>query len=101
MAKVVPFCTMIKGLSELVSTTDAHELAIMVAEKSGLYASYKADTSIEGLSRVANLDELLNSVSSFIEEREMEAEGSDASRKRRPQIPQGGRCCRRCPWPAC
>ena len=77
VAKVVPFCTMIKGLSELVSTTDAHELAIMVAEKSGLYASYKADTSIEGLSRVANLDELLNSVSSFIEEREMEAEGSD------------------------
>ena len=77
VAKVVPFCTMIKGLSELVSTTDTHELAIMVAEKSGLYASYKADTSIEGLSRVANLDELLNSVSSFIEEREMEAEGSD------------------------
>ena len=77
VAKVVSFCTMIKGLSELVSTTDAHELAIMVAEKSGLYASYKADTSIEGLSRVANLDELLNSVSSFIEEREMEAEGSD------------------------
>ena len=77
VAKVVPFCTMIKGLSELVSTTDAHELAIMVAEKSGLYASYKADTSIEGLSRVANLDELLNAVSSFIEEREMEAEGSD------------------------
>lgn len=77
VAKVVPFCTMIKGLSEMVSTTDAHELAVMIAEKSGLYASYKADTSIEGLSRVSNLDELLNSVSSFIEEREMEAEGAD------------------------
>ena len=77
VAKVVPFCTMIKGLSEMVSSTDAHELAVMIAEKSGLYASYKADTSIEGLSRVSNLDELLNSVSSFIEEREMEAEGAD------------------------
>lgn len=77
VAKVVPFCTMIKGLSEMVGTTDAHELAVMIAEKSGLYASYKADTSIEGLSRVSNLDELLNSVSSFIEEREMEAEGAD------------------------
>ncbi len=77
VAKVVPFCAMIKGLSEMVSTTDAHDLAIMIAEKSGLYASYKADTSIEGLSRVSNLDELLNSVSSFIEERQMEAEGAD------------------------
>ncbi len=77
VSKVVPFCTMIKGLSEMVMSTDAHELAVMIAEKSGLYASYKADTSIEGLSRVSNLDELLNSVSSFIEEREMEAEGAD------------------------
>ncbi len=77
VAKVQPFCTMIAGLSELVPSTDAHALAQMIAEKSGLYASYKADTSIEGLSRVSNIDELLNSVASFVEERQMEAEGSD------------------------
>ena len=75
--KVQPFCAMIGALSELVPTTDAHELAQMIADRSGLYASYKSDTSIEGQARIANIDELLNSVASFIEDRQMEAEGSD------------------------
>ena len=72
--KVQPFCEMILKLSALVRTTDAHELAVKIAEESGLYAFYKLDTSIEGLSRLANLDELLNSVAQFVEEREEEAE---------------------------
>lgn len=74
--KVRPFCDLIGNLSKLTLVTDAHSLAVKIAEDSGLYAMYKADTSIEGLSRVANLDELLNSVAVFIEEREEEAEGS-------------------------
>ena len=72
--KVKPFCEMITGLSTLVPATDAHELALRIAEQSGLYAFYKLDTSIEGMSRLANLDELLNSVAQFVEERENEAE---------------------------
>lgn len=75
--KVRPFCEMISKLAVLVKTMQADELAIKIAEESGLYAFYKADTSIEGLSRVANLDELFNSVSSFIEDREEEAIDSD------------------------
>ncbi len=77
LPKTAAFCEMIKGLAELVRLTDAHEVAMTIAEKSGLYAAYKADTSIEGLSRVANIEELLNSVASFVEEREMEAADSD------------------------
>ena len=72
--KVKRFCEMIDNLSVLVPTTDAHELALRIAEQSGLYALYKLDTSIEGMSRLANLDELLNSVAQFVEERENEAE---------------------------
>ena len=72
--KVQPFCEMVARLSGLVATTDAHELALKIAEQSGLYAFYKLDTSIEGLARMANLDELLNSVKQFVEEREEEAE---------------------------
>ena len=72
--KVQPFCQMIERLSGLVPVTDAHELAKRIADESGLYAFYKQDTSIEGLSRTANLDELLNSVAQFVEEREEEAE---------------------------
>ena len=72
--KVQGFCELMDKLHALVPTTDAHELALRIAELSGLYAFYKADTSIEGLSRLANLDELLNSVAQFVEEREEEAE---------------------------
>ena len=71
--KVQPFCEMILRLSGLVPTTDAWELAKRIADESGLYAFYKLDTSIEGLSRVANLDELINSVAQFVEERREEA----------------------------
>ena len=72
--KVQAFCDMIARLSAQVRSVDAHELALKIAEESGLYAFYKLDTSIEGMSRLANLDELLNSVAQFIEEREAEAE---------------------------
>ena len=72
--KVQQFCEMIAKLSVLVPTTDAWELAKKIADDSGLYAFYKLDTSIEGMSRVANLDELINSVAQFVEERKEEAE---------------------------
>ncbi|MBR5076297.1 MAG: UvrD-helicase domain-containing protein [Bacteroidales bacterium] len=72
--KTQPFCEMILRLSALVPVSDAHDLAKRIADESGLYAFYKQDTSIEGLSRTANLDELLNSVAQFVEEREEEAE---------------------------
>ena len=76
--KVLPFCEMIAKLSALVPTTDAWELAKRIADESGLYAFYKLDTSIEGLSRVANLEELINSVAQFGEERGEEAEDDEA-----------------------
>ena len=72
--KIQPFCEMVAKLSALVPTTDACELARRIADESGLYLFYKQDTSIEGLSRVANLDELINSVAQFVEERREEAE---------------------------
>ena len=75
--KVKPFCDMISRLSAQVAFTDAHDMAVRIAEESGLYASYKLDTSIEGLSRIANLDELLNSVAVFVEERQEEAMDAD------------------------
>ena len=44
-------------------------MARQIYDESGLYAFYKSDTSIEGMARTSNLDELLNSVQSFKEER--------------------------------
>ena len=67
--KISAFISMIKSLRELAPSTDAYELALKTANISGLYDFYKADTSIEGLSRFANVDELLGSVKEFVEER--------------------------------
>ena len=54
----------------------------MLSKQSGLYDSFKNDNSIESQSRAANIEELLNSVQSFVEDRqnqyreELLAEGS-------------------------
>lgn len=73
--KVRPFCEMINRLASEVKGSDAHDLALKIADESGLYAFYKADNSLEGLSRTANVEELINSVASFVEDRKDEADG--------------------------
>jgi len=75
--KIREFCRMIDSLAALSTKEDAYASAREIADKSGLYAMYKADTSIEGLARVGNLDELLNSVQAYVEEQQSLAEDSD------------------------
>ena len=74
--KLRAFCSMIDGFARRVPVTDAFELATEIAEASGLLAMYRADLSIEGQARLANLEELVNSVAGFVEERDEEAEGA-------------------------
>lgn len=72
---------MIKKLCLRANTEDAHKVAVDTAAQSGLHMFYKSDTSIEGQSRTANVEELISSIKVFIEERnsemleEMQAEG--------------------------
>jgi DNA helicase-2/ATP-dependent DNA helicase PcrA len=79
--KIREFCDMMARLCLRSNTEDAYAVAAAIAMESGLYAFYKSDTSIEGQSRTANVEELLNSVKNYIEERqnelfeEMQAEG--------------------------
>ena len=75
--KIRAFCTMIDALHQKIKTTGAFDLAREIADKSGLYAFYKDDTSIEGQARFANVEELVNSVAAFEEERRDEAEGAE------------------------
>lgn len=74
--KVAAFLEMIRSFNAESATADAHDLALRIADKSGLYAYYKSDTSIEGMLRTANIEELLNSVAAYIEEVDEEAEYS-------------------------
>jgi len=70
--KILAFCKLISDLGSLVPTTDAYELAKKIVDESGIFACYKFDTSVEGLARTANIEELVNSVQAFVEEREEE-----------------------------
>ncbi len=75
--KIRAFCAMIDSLSQLLPSTGAFDLAKRIADDSGLYTFFKSDTSIEGLARAANVEELINSVAQFEEERSDEAEGAE------------------------
>ena len=79
--KIKAFCEMMNRMCVRSQKDDAYTLATALAMESGLLMFYKSDTSIEGQSRTANVEELLNSVKNFIEEKqnemfeEMQAEG--------------------------
>ena len=85
--KIRDFCDMIGKLCLRSNNEDAYDVAAAAAMESGLLMFYKSDTSIEGQSRTANVEELLNSVKIYIEEKqneymeELQAEGlvSDGS----------------------
>jgi DNA helicase-2/ATP-dependent DNA helicase PcrA len=80
--KIREFCLLLNELAMRVPREDAYDVAAAVAMQSGLLAFYKADNSIEGQSRVANIEELMNYVKAYVEEKqnemfeEMQAEGS-------------------------
>ena len=79
--KIREFCEIVGRLAVRAQKEDAYEVAAALAMESGLLMMYKSDTSIEGQSRTANVEELLNSVKTHIEERhndmfeEMQSEG--------------------------
>ncbi|MBO4475495.1 MAG: UvrD-helicase domain-containing protein [Bacteroidales bacterium] len=75
--KLRAFGAMIDGFARKVPVTGAFDLAKEIAEGSGLMALYRADLSIEGQARLANIEELVSSVAGFEEERRDEAEGAE------------------------
>ena len=81
LKKIREFCEMMGRICVRSVKDDAYAVACALAMDSGLLMFYKSDTSIEGQSRTANVEELLNSVKNYIEERhgelfeEMQADG--------------------------
>ena len=82
--KIREFCQMMNRLAVRAQKDDAYAVASAVSMDSGIFMHYKSDTSIEGQARTANVEELLNSVKNYIEEKhneifeEMQADGSVA-----------------------
>ncbi len=59
------FANLIKSYQVIMQAKDAYEVADHIAKTSGLIRDLKEDKSIEGLSRLENLNELLNSIKEF------------------------------------
>ena len=68
--RIMAFKNMMAMANAALTKEDAFTVADMLSKQSGLYASFKNDNSIESQSRAANIEELLNSVQSFVEDRQ-------------------------------
>lgn len=76
--KLMQFVELISQLSAKHSTVNAYDLAMEAVMRSGYMEFLKSDTSIEGLGRVENVEELFNSIKAYIEEAEaMKEDGID------------------------
>lgn len=66
--KLFDFATLIKELAAEITTSDAYTLALTIATRSGLINDLRLDKSNEGVSKLENLEELLNGIREFVEE---------------------------------
>lgn len=76
--KLADFWSMIKAFEVMLKTEDAYTVSMEVAKRSGLIRSLKEDQTPEGISRLENVQELLNSMRGFIDEQN-QLEDGDAS----------------------
>ena len=78
ITKLADFWGMIKAFQVMLKTENAYNVAMEVAKRSGLIKFLKDDQTPEAISRVENIQELMNSMQGFIEEQQQLDDG-DAS----------------------
>ncbi|WP_332028331.1 ATP-dependent helicase [Kaistella sp.] len=75
LTKLADFWAMIKAFQVLLKTENAYTVAMEVAKRTGLIKFLKDDQTPEGISRVENVQELMNSMQGFIEEQQQLEDG--------------------------
>ncbi|PIE50571.1 MAG: ATP-dependent DNA helicase [Flavobacteriales bacterium] len=73
--RLTDFWTMIKAFKVMLKTENAYTVAMEVAKKTGLIKTLKKDQSPEGISRIENVQELMNSMQGFIDEQQQIEDG--------------------------
>ncbi|MGO3238093.1 MAG: ATP-dependent helicase [Psychroflexus halocasei] len=76
--KLINFVNMLKTFQIAAKEKDAFYLTELIIKKTGLIQEYKKDSSPEGITRIENVEELLNGVRDFVEGQK-EVADSDAS----------------------
>ena len=69
---MVDFVQLIKAFKAKAASSDAYATAQYIAKHSGIIDHLKADKSVEGLSRIENIDSLLDGIKEFVEDDELE-----------------------------
>jgi DNA helicase-2/ATP-dependent DNA helicase PcrA len=75
LTKLSDFWSMIKAFQVMLKTENAYNVAMEVAKRTGLIKFLKDDQTPEGISRVENIQELMNSMQGFIEEQQQLDDG--------------------------
>lgn len=75
LTKLSDFWAMIKAFQVMLKTENAYTVAMEVAKRSGLIKFLKDDQTPEGISRVENVQELMNSMQGYIEEQQQLEDG--------------------------
>lgn len=75
LTKLADFWAMIKAFQVMLKTENAYTVAMEVAKRTGLIKLLKDDQTPEGISRVENVQELMNSMQGFIEEQQQIEDG--------------------------
>ena len=70
--RIRSFCEMISRAAASAVAGDAFEVATSLSDESGLYRYYKQDDSLESQAKASNIEELMNSIASFKEEKQEE-----------------------------
>ncbi|MCT7904477.1 ATP-dependent DNA helicase pcrA [Candidatus Ornithobacterium hominis] len=76
--KLHDFTTMIQSFGVLLKNNNIYDLGLQIAKQSGLLNTLREDETPEGITRMENLQELLNSMQGYAEEQE-QLEGGDPS----------------------
>ena len=75
LTKLADFWAMIKAFQVMLKTENAYTVAMEVAKRTGMIKFLKDDQTPEGISRVENVQELMNSMQGFIEEQQQIEDG--------------------------
>lgn len=73
--KLNDFWAMIKAFQVMLKTENVYQVAMEVAKRTGLMKLLNDDQTPEGISRVENIQELMNSMQGFIEEQQQLEDG--------------------------
>lgn len=65
--KLASFVQMIEKFKAKAASADAYEVAMMVAQESGIFEQLRQDHSIEGIGRMENASALLDGIKEFVE----------------------------------